>query len=177
MKPLLQTVNESYQYNTEKSSEVDTKLTVTKEMLRQARGNKMHMIVLMRPQDFIRLTTSENPTQEMLVKQCRSIDDYNQWADEGETIIMPALWVRKGTVVGHEGRHRAAALICDGEWEMPVSVRLYPEKEHQEEYGYWDAEYQMRFNDLPEALHGQYGKGIVLKSDINVVIDGWNNIK
>lgn len=177
MKPLLQSINESYQYNTEKSSEVDTKLTVTKEMLRQASGNKMHMIVLMNPQSFIKLTTSDNTTQEMIVKRCRSVEDYNQWADEGETIIMPALWVKDGTVVGHEGRHRAGALICAGHEEMPVSIRLYPDKEHQEKYGYWDAEYQMRSEDMPEALHGQYGKGIVLKSDINVVIDGWNNIK
>ncbi len=175
MKPLLKQIHEA-RYKSPKGV-MDTTLLVTPEMMRQARGNKMHIIAKISPEDFIKLTTSDLYTVKDINKQCHGVDDYNRWADEGETIIMPALWIREGSVVSHEGRHRAAALICAGAREMPISIRLFPDKEHQKKYGYWDAEYRMRSEDLPEAIHGQYDRGIVLKSDIKVVIDGWDNIK
>jgi hypothetical protein len=41
---------------------------------------------------------------------------------------------------------------------------------------HWEATYKMKFEDMELAIHGQYGQGIVLRHDVDVVIDGWDNI-
>ena len=155
----------------------DTKLTVTDEMIRQARGNKFSFIATINPREFLKLTTSGNMPPDYFKEQCKTLDQYNQWAHEGESIIMPALWIKKEKVVGHEGRHRAAALICAGHDKMPVAVRLYPQDEHEEKYGYWEAPYEMKYEDMERAIHGEYGSGIVMRSAFKPVIDGWNNLQ
>ena len=173
---LLQKIEEA-RHTSQGGGVFNTRLRITPEMLRQARGNKMSMIAIIRPEDFIKVTTRAEYTKEDLTKQCRNVDDYNKWAEEGETIIMPALWIRGESVVSHEGRHRAAALICDGQSEMPISIRIHPEEEHEEKYGYWKAPYKVTSEDLPRAIHGQFGKGIIMKSDIKVIVDGWDNLQ
>lgn len=155
---------------------LDTRLIVTPEHLRQARGNKFQVIVKMRPEDFLKLTSSENNPAEYFQQHCKNVDDYNKWAEEGENIIMPGLWIKGDKVLSHEGRHRAASLICAGEKEMVVALKLEPTEEHAEKYGYWEAPYEVKWEDYPRALYGQYGKGIVMKFDMKPVIDGWNNL-
>lgn len=155
---------------------LDTRLIVTPEHLRQARGNKFQVVVKMKPEDFLKLTSSENNPAEYFQQHCKNVDDYNKWAEGGENIIMPGLWIKGDKVLSHEGRHRAASLICAGENEMVVALKLDPTEEHQEKYGYWEAPYEVKWEDYPRALYGQYGKGIVMKSDMKPVIDGWNNL-
>jgi hypothetical protein len=155
---------------------LDTRLVVTPEHLRQARGNKFQVVVKMRPEDFLKLTSSDNHGPEYFQQHCKNVTDYNRWAEEGENIVMPGLWIKDDKVSSHEGRHRAAALICAGEKEMAVALKLDPTEEHQEKYGYWEAPYEMKWEDYPRALYGQYGKGIVMKSDMKPVVDGWNNL-
>jgi len=153
-------------------------LKITPEMLRQARGNKMHVIVGMNPEAFLKLTTRTNDV-EWFRKNCKSLSDYNQWAEEGETIVMPLLNidVQTGQIKGHEGRHRAAALICARAKEIPISIRMrnYTD-EQRKKYGHFKADYQMKFEDLPDYIHGQYGQGTIDKKDLRVIIDGWENI-
>lgn len=155
----------------------NTRLIVTPEHLRQARGNKFQVIVKMRPEDFLKLTSSDNHGPEYFQQHCKNVEDYNKWAEEGENIIMPALWIKGDKVLSHEGRHRAASLICAGENEMAVALKLDPTEEHAEKYGYWEAPYQVKWEDYPRALYGQYGKGIVMKSDMKPIVDGWDNLR
>ena len=153
-------------------------LTITPEMRRQARGNKMHLIVKMRPSDFLKLTTTDQESLSYIQKNCKKLDDYNQWSEGGETIIMPLLDIdgKTGQVKSHEGRHRSAALICAGVKEIPVSIRIRPTEEHDKKYGPYKSTYDMKFEDLPDHIHGQYGRGIISKNDLQVVADGWENI-
>lgn len=153
-------------------------LTITPGMRRQARGNKMHLIVKMRPSDFLQLTTTNQESLEYIHKNCKNLDDYNRWADEGETVIMPLLDIdgETGQIKAHEGRHRSAALACAGVKEIPVSIRIRPTKKHDEKYGYFKSKYDMKFEDLPDYIHGEYGRGILDKNDLKVVVDGWKNI-
>jgi len=153
-------------------------LTITPEMRKQARGNKMHLIVKMRPSDFLMLTTTDDLSVGQIRQNCKTLDDYNRFADEGESILMPFLNINgdTGQVKSHEGRHRSAALTCAGLKEMPVSIRITPSDKHDEKYGYFKSSYDMKFEDLPDQIRGQYGRGIVDKKDIRVVVDGWENI-
>jgi len=153
-------------------------LTITPEMRRQARGNKMHLIVKMRPSDFLQLTTTNQESLEHIHKNCKKLEDYNRWANEGETVVMPLLDIdgKTGQIKSHEGRHRSAALACVGVKEIPVSIRIRPTEQHDEKYGYFKSKYDMKFEDLPDHIHGEYGRGILSKNDLTVVVDGWKNI-
>ncbi|KKM81851.1 hypothetical protein LCGC14_1325710, partial [marine sediment metagenome] len=81
-----------------------------------------------------------------------------------------------GKITGHEGRHRAAALICAGVKEMPVSIRIIPTDEHDKKYGHFKSTYDMKFEDLPEHIRGEYGRGIIDKKDLQLVVNGWENL-
>ena len=153
-------------------------LKITDEMYRQARGNKMHMIVKMRPEDFIHLTTTNQESVDAIQKACKNLEEYNKFADEGETIIMPFLSIdgATGQIKAHEGRHRSAALACAGSREMPVAIHIRPTEEHDEKYGYFKSKYDMKFEDLPDHIRGEYGRGILDKKDLQVVVDGWENL-
>jgi len=153
-------------------------LSITSEMYRQARGNKMHMIVKMRPIDFLTLTTTNNTNLNNIHQDCKKLEEYNRWAEEGESILMPFLYVDGGTgaITGHEGRHRAGALICAKVKEMPVSIRIRPTDEHDKKYGHFKSTYDMKFEDLPEYIHGEYGRGVLDKKDLRLIVDGWDNL-
>ena len=92
---------------------------------------------------------------------------------------MPFLHVdsESGKIYGHEGRHRAAALICAGSNEMPVSIKIRDSEKHKEKYGYFEAAYDMKFEDLPEYIHGEFGRGIINKSSLRVLVDGWEKLR
>ncbi len=154
-------------------------LKITPQMYRQARGNKQHIVVSMRPEDFLKLTTPNDTRIDEIRQDCKKLSDYNQWAETGESILMPFLDIKSenGTVKSHEGRHRASALICAGAKEMPVSIKIIPIDEHKKKYGYFEATYEMKFEDLPEYIHGQYGRGILNKSRLRVLVDGWEKLR
>ena len=165
-------------------------LKITPQHLRQARGNANHCVVGMDPAKFLELTTDSSVTLNDIKNTCKTVDDYNRWAEEGSNILMPFLWIEflddprgtyepggAGRITGHEGRHRAAALMCAGGKEIPVSIRLKPIQRHHDKYGVWDSKYNMRFEDVPKYIFGQFGRGLALKSDLRVIHDGWAAIR
>lgn len=158
---------------------IEKELKITPQHLEQAKGNAMHCIVGMDPAKFLELTTDDNLTLHQIKNQCKTIDDYNKWAEEGSNILMPFLWIdaTTGNVEGHEGRHRSAALICAGGREVPVSIKLLPGPAHKEKYGVFDAKYNMRFEDIPETIHGQFGRGVLHKSDLRLIRDGNRSLR
>lgn len=153
-------------------------LTITPEMYEQAHGNVNHFIALVEVEDFLRVTTQNAEDIDHITKTCQTLDQYNRWAEEGKSILMPFLHINTETqqITGHEGRHRAAALLCAGVKYMPVSFKLYPSKKHEEKYGVFDAKYEMKFEDMPDTVKGQFGQGILSKKHLKLVKDGWRNL-
>lgn len=154
-------------------------LRITPEHLRQARGNNMHFIAEVPVQKFLELTTSSEESVQQIMQSCQTVDDYNRYASEGENIIMPFLVIdtERNKIVGHEGRHRAAAIVCSGAKTMPVSFRLKPNEEAQKKYGYFEAKFQMRFEDMPTSVTGEYNRGVLRKTDLNLIMDGRDKLK
>jgi len=115
----------------------DVDLTVTANHILVMRDNKAVGFLPMHPIEHLALTTSdEEHLRELLAKEPDrkgakiSLKRYNKWAEKGESIIPPFLRVRMsdGTVVGHEGRHRAAALHrADPDALMWVGIELIDE--------------------------------------------------
>ena len=119
-------------------------LRITPRMLQQAKGNKCQVIVEIPIVDFLKLTTRTDEQIEQIKKEAKNIRQYNKWAkmaDNSEfdafvnrnreereygTIIMPFLDinVEKKTVIGHEGRHRAAAALASNNSTIPVALCL-----------------------------------------------------
>ncbi|MFA6135543.1 MAG: hypothetical protein WC869_16135 [Phycisphaerae bacterium] len=145
-----------------------SKLLLTDEHVRQARGNKAVAIIWMSPQDFLSLTTTLNDTRwakQVSDRAVQPLEKYNAYAAEGETIIMPRLDVELGTgnVTGHEGRHRAAAVMNAGGDMLPVSIHLrdpgqYTIEYYEEHQVPGKFEWRKRFyglEDVPKVLYPQ----------------------
>lgn len=146
-------------------SSAKMKLLVTPKMLRRAVDLKMHLIVMMNPTDFLYLTTQDDATMNQVARLARPLSDYNQFAEEQTCVVMPFLYIDKqGKVTGHEGRHRAAALIESGTHELSVSIRLDEDLDATSEY-------------LPYVLHGEFGRGVISTAQFKIVNDGWQDIK
>ena len=81
------------------------------------------------PYDFIALTVSTGVREFCDAERAdtRTLDEYNTWALAGKIRIPPFLSVdiATGKVLGHEGRHRAAALMAAGGRTMRVAIRLW----------------------------------------------------
>jgi len=88
--------------------------------------SKVNAVVSMHPRDFIYITTPGFAYQKKIMDEAKDLEQYNQFIRGGETQIPPMLKVdiKTGHVVGHEGRHRAAALIKNGEDRMNVALIL-----------------------------------------------------
>lgn len=104
------------------------KLLVTQTMLDIAKDNKAIGVYMMSPKDFLGLTV-DRPLNQWIQEEkddTFTVAEYNKFTQAGKTIIMPFLDVDidTGKVLGHEGRHRAAALLADGETSMPVAITL-----------------------------------------------------
>jgi len=69
--------------------------------------------VMMPAIDFLALTVPYDgyPSVEDLQDEAEPLDFYNRLSEEGKISIAPFLRIRDGQVTGHEGRHRAAALM------------------------------------------------------------------
>lgn len=136
-------------------------LRITPEHIRQAKGGKAQIIVEMDATTFLMMTTNENP--ESIRKTSQRLKNYNRYAKSGENILMPFLVIAlsndgaSGRVVGHEGRHRAAALEREGTGIIPVALILKPGKDMLPDI-HFGAEYHLTSKDLPRYLIGQYNK-------------------
>jgi len=112
-------------------------LTVTANHILVMRDNKAVGFLPLHPLDHLRLTTSSDEHLNDLIKSTPDhkgkkikLARYNKWAEDGDSIIPPFLRVQMsdGKVVGHEGRHRAAALYrADQEALMWVAIELIDE--------------------------------------------------
>lgn len=147
-------------------------LKLIKENYRQAKGNKHAGTLVIDPNDFLILTTRTNKGIAEIMEEAKTLEEYNKFAKNGETILMPWLEVsmdgrdlynerdiKVGQIIGHEGRHRAAALIKAGVNKMPISVRLYvkgiekqfkPTAENPWGTDPWTKD------DLPKTLYGEF---------------------
>jgi hypothetical protein len=126
-------------------------LLVTPQQVKAAKDNKAAAIVAMPAQDFLALTTYAHHRAEGLVnfkRRALPLDEYNRYSREGETIIMPNLLIDRttGRVRGHEGRHRAIALIAaEGpEATLPVALRVT------------ESEWPPVARSIPKVLRGQF---------------------
>jgi hypothetical protein len=117
----------------------DKELLVTAENIEQCKDIKCIGYTYISPMDFLGLTLpfSSAPQIEQWIEEEKpfylrkfgdwaDVTKYNQLLREGKINYMPFLTVDEdtGKVVGHEGRHRAAAIIEAGGDRMPVAIRL-----------------------------------------------------
>lgn len=145
-----------------------------------AKGNKIQMIVVMSPHKFLGLTT-DSKDRDIIIKNSQSVDFYNQLMDKGEILVMPFLDIdlKTCTIVGHEGRHRAAALIKMGVDEMTVGIKMRPSEKEVQKYKYTrnNSEYSLNSSDFPPVVKGQYaGTTVLKKTDFKIIKDGWDKI-
>lgn len=150
-------------------------LIVSPEHLRQAKGNKFNFIVSMLASKFLELTTGNNTDYENIVNNAKTTDEYNTFASNQENIIMPFLDIDGDKINGHEGRHRAGSLIRDNKKAtMHVSIRYRSvdqgeEDELQDKYGPFKVKYDVDIEDIPKVIRGQFGRGFLMKSDMEYI--------
>lgn len=99
-------------------------LKITDRMLQNAKSNKCVGWLYLDPVQFLSLTVTDHNVYDWIEKELphtKTIDEYNSY----ET-LMPWLDVdmHTGKVLGHEGRHRAAACIKSGVKRLPVAICL-----------------------------------------------------
>lgn len=151
-------------------------LIVTADHILVMRDNKAVGFLPMHPLAHLALTTSdEEHLQELISPHPDRKGDkiplaiYNEWTEAGKSIIPPFLRVQMsdGKVVGHEGRHRAAALYReDPDALMWVAIELIDEhgyavyyEEPRYEPGQPSPREQRRYldrSDVPEIFWGQF---------------------
>jgi hypothetical protein len=151
-------------------------LLVTKEMMRQSRGNKVCAIFMMSAMDFLTLTTRGQGDIDHIMADAAPLATYNKAAREGNIILMPWLDVERdsGKVRGHEGRHRAAALIkaAGRAAKMNVGIILhgksgivyYEEKEIEGQPYFMRKKRFLGVEDVPRVLHGQFAPTVEVLS-------------
>jgi hypothetical protein len=106
----------------------DARLPLRKGVVNGMRGEYAALVVVMDPNDFIRLTTPESEVQQIYKdKFALSVRDYDQGTDTSfnkNMYNMPFLIVTHATgqVEGHEGRHRAAMVAKEGGKRFPCVI-------------------------------------------------------
>jgi hypothetical protein len=155
-------------------------LVVSKRAYEVARGNKIQMIVEMSPHKFLTLT-ADAQQRDSIVQRAQSVDFYNDLMNKGEILVMPFLVIdlKNATIVGHEGRHRAAALIKMGSDVMTVGIKMIPSEKEVQKYRYTrqNSEYSLNSSDFPPVVKGQYaGTTTLKKTDFKVIRDGWDKV-
>lgn len=146
-------------------------LLVTSTHKRQMWGNKVTGYVMMKPQDFLVLTCTSNAEQRIIEDEAKSVEQYNAWAKSGDNILPPWIEVQidpeaqepLGKVLGHEGRHRAAACMKQNIKLMPVFIwakkghvstyKIYPYPDDRERWHEWR---YLSPEDIPATVIGQF---------------------
>ena len=162
-------------------------LTLTPTHRSQAVGNKFHTLVEMTPMEFLRLTTVNDRQIKEIMDSAKPLATYNDAAREERNIIPAflALDISSGSakVMGHEGRHRAAALFLNGEEGIGMPVYLHITDAHPgqaqkmldkldggRQKWMWDTKYLWGWDELPSMLIGQFNKLVkVPKSRLRVI--------
>jgi len=162
-------------------------LTLTPTHRDQARSNKFNILVEMTPMEFLRLTTVDDAQIAEIIDDAKPLSTYNEAAASGRNIIPCFLTLDiasgKAKVTGHEGRHRAGALLNAGEDGVgqPVYLRIQDAHPGQAEKmleklpggrkaWMWDTTYLWGWDELPEMLVGQFRATVkVPKSRLKVI--------
>jgi hypothetical protein len=116
----------------ESRSKASNPLVLPKHMSEWMLDSKVNAVVTLHPDTFLDLTTNGPQHKLSIMREAQSLDQYNQYAEKENTQIPPFLKINiidsydrsLGKVVTHEGRHRAAALLANGENSMPVALVL-----------------------------------------------------
>jgi hypothetical protein len=137
-------------------------LLVTEAQLKNARSRYAYGIYPMDVGDFLKLTTSNHKEVGELCAEALDLSLYNAFGASGETQVMPMLQIEHSTgkVKGHEGRHRACALINDGKNVIHVAL-----------YFLDDEYYKIRSPEtIPTMIHGEFGRGSLFLSPSKIQV-------
>lgn len=138
-------------------------LDVSIDQIEQMVANKAAALVYLHPSDFLKLTTLDDASRDSIIAESKSLIEYNAFTHARASIIPPHLDVEikgkdAGKILGHEGRHRAAAVLKSGGTRMPVflipkvngySVRTVPDPSSR-----WGRPVEPR--DFPLFLRAQF---------------------
>lgn len=99
-------------------------INVTPDMMEYSRDMKDIGYVIMRCEDFLKLTTKAYGAYSIdwFMEEVKPASEYGIRNKHTPSI---GILMKDGKVVEHEGRHRAASLIKDGIETMPVSIRVF----------------------------------------------------
>jgi len=119
----------------------DVLYTVSRKQRRQALDAKATIVIDMHPLDFIRIATCNPLWEGRIRKEAAPLTRY--MTEEWESIVHPMLSVEMdtGLVMGHEGRHRAAAVYAEGGKWYRVAIVLRPSSR------------QYTYKDVPLVIH------------------------
>jgi len=151
-------------------------LPISNVQKRNAIGNKCIGYITMHPMDFLELTTTNKEGVERIMNDSQPLEVYLKSIRNRSNLVMPFLGIevakgklgkaKRGEVVGHEGRHRAAALLKSGKTRLPVAVRV---REEGREWKYYAERYVpnegrekvfMNASIIPEVWTGQFNSSI-----------------
>lgn len=144
-----------------KASQGRVLLGPTDDQVLQAIDSHAGAFVDMMPVDFLRLTTVDEDHVRKVQSEAHSIDKYEKHMAEGKCEIHPFLRIdtKSGQVVGHDGRHRAAAILsADPDAHMRVALIPVPLSK------------SASMADIPETIKGEYDPGFRIKIRNNVTI-------
>lgn len=159
-------------------------LKLTQQMFDRAKANKCVGWFYMDPRDYLRLTIDEANVDAWIAHEgdeVQSLEVYNSY----NITLMPWLDVdmHSGKVVGHEGRHRAAACIKAGVKKFPVAICLreqgYPTYYRQPFIDEYENPKQLMKvfvtkDDVPSMLKGQFrAASVSIKSNIAHMQEFW----
>ena len=129
-----------------------------------AKNGKMHALVRMHPKKFLELTTQDDEHTAEIKRSALPLHQYNKFSREKEILVAPFLRVdHRGKVTGHEGRHRAAALLNAGHDDMHVYLQVRDNDSRTPER-------EIGFGHVPKKVVGQFGRGELDKDrDVRLV--------
>lgn len=171
-------------------------LRTTPAMMDRAISSKGQVLVEMDPMEFLKLTLPAEYIGSFL-KDAKPLYVYNRYAKIGQNpelgkklaartgdpndrygnTLFPFLNIKisqdgSAKVTGHEGRHRAAALINQKVKQMPVLLILRLDYHPDWNIGYDNADYHLTWKRLPDVIYGQRGTSHrAFKTDWKVLQD------
>lgn len=133
----------------------------TDDQVLQAIDSHAGAFVDMAPVDFLRLTTLDEDHIRKVQSEAHDLAKYEKHMESGKCEVHPFLRidVKSGQVVGHDGRHRAAAILsADPDAQMRVALIPVPLSK------------TASMADIPETVKGEYDPGFRLKIRKNVTV-------
>jgi hypothetical protein len=151
-------------------------ILLTQAQIEVAIDNKLVGFIRMEAIDFLRLTLDarDDDSPEGFVHAlqdlqgvAKTLEQYNAWSAEGKIRVAPGLAVVPGGhVVGHEGRHRAAALIKEAGEDSVMLVGIELRKDDGSTWSPRAMRNPARLRNVPPVLHGQW----LLNRDVAVPV-------